>query len=103
MFAGIDLSNGDPYGPKKPFYLQDVREIRSTYPERHDAGAQADSANKAIFSAAKEVNNLTAHIGTEIVGLQLKHLTDQQKDEFALLIAERSVVFLRDQEISPQQ
>lgn len=88
---------------KKPFYLEDVREIRSTYCEHPDASAQADPAKKAVFSAAKEVNNLTPHIGTEIVELQLKHLTDQQKEEFALLIAERSVVFLRDQEISPQQ
>ncbi|QDS68310.1 hypothetical protein FKW77_010676, partial [Venturia effusa] len=49
------------------------------------------------------VIHLTSHIGTEIVGLQLKDLTDQQKDELGLLIAERSVVFFRDQDISPQQ
>ena len=36
-------------------------------------------------------------------GLQLKDLTNQQKDELALLIAERSVVFFRDQDITPQQ
>jgi alpha-ketoglutarate-dependent taurine dioxygenase len=42
-------------------------------------------------------------LGTEIVGLQLKDLTDQQKDELGLLIAERSVVFFRDQDISPQE
>jgi alpha-ketoglutarate-dependent taurine dioxygenase len=33
----------------------------------------------------------------------LKDLTDQQKDELGLLIAERSVVFFRDQDISPQE
>ena len=32
-----------------------------------------------------------------IVGLQLSQLTNQQKDELALLIAERVVVFFRDQ------
>ena len=47
--------------------------------------------------------HLTKHIGTELHGLQLSQLTDQQKDELALLIAERSVVFLRDQSITPQQ
>lgn len=52
---------------------------------------------------AKEILHLTNHIGTEIVGLQLKDLTDRQKDELALLIAERSVVFFRDQDLSPQQ
>ena len=56
-----------------------------------------------MFSAAKDVIHLTTHIGTEIVGLQLKDLTDQQRDELALLIAERSVVFFRDQDLSPQQ
>jgi alpha-ketoglutarate-dependent taurine dioxygenase len=49
------------------------------------------------------VEDLTAHIGTEIHGLQLKDLTNQQRDELALLIAERSIVFFRDQDISPQQ
>jgi alpha-ketoglutarate-dependent taurine dioxygenase len=52
---------------------------------------------------AKEVIHLTKNIGTEIVGLQLKDLTGQQRDELALLIAERSVVFFRDQDITPQQ
>lgn len=35
--------------------------------------------------------------------MQLKDLTDQQKDELALLVAERSVVFFRDQDLSPQE
>lgn len=47
--------------------------------------------------------HLTRHIGTELHGLQLTQLTDPQKDELGLLIAERSVVFFRDQDISPQQ
>ncbi|KAI9741679.1 MAG: hypothetical protein M1834_000064 [Cirrosporium novae-zelandiae] len=101
--AGIDLSNGYPYRPAVPLYLQDVYNIRNYEREYHDAGKRADPAKKALFSAAKEVKNLTAHIGTEIVGLQLKDLTPQQKDELGLLIAERSVVFFRDQDISPQQ
>lgn len=46
---------------------------------------------------------MTKHIGTEIVGLQLKNLTDQQKDELGLLIAERSVVFFRDQDLDPRE
>ena len=47
--------------------------------------------------------HLTRHIGTELHGVQLSQLTDQQKDELGLLIAERSVVFFRDQDITPQQ
>jgi hypothetical protein len=87
----------------KPLYLDDVLKIRDYDREHVDAGSRADPEKKALLSAAKEVIHLTAHIGTEIVGLQLKDLTDQQKDELSLLIAERSVVFFRDQDISPQE
>lgn len=101
--AGIDLSNGYPYRPAKPLYLQDIQKLRDYHREHVDPGARADPAKRALFSAAEKVIDLTAHIGTEIVGLQLKDLTNQQKDELGLLIAERSVVFFRDQDISPQQ
>lgn len=101
--AGIDLSNGYPYRPAQPLYLDDVYKIRDYDREHVDPGSRADPEKKALFGAAKEVIHLTAHIGTEIVGLQLKDLTDQQKDELGLLIAERSVVFFRDQDLSPQQ
>ena len=101
--AGIDLSDGYPYRPNRPLYLQDVYNIRNVDRQHDDAGARADKSKSALLSAATKVTDLTAHIGTEIAGLQLKDLTDQQKDELALLIAERSVVFFRDQDISPQQ
>ncbi|RDW64815.1 hypothetical protein BP6252_10466 [Coleophoma cylindrospora] len=101
--AGIDLSKGYPERPAAPLYLDDATAIRNTPRDHIDAGARADKSKSSLLSAAKEVINLTNHIGTEIVGLQLKDLTDQQKDELALLIAERSVVFFRDQDLSPQQ
>jgi alpha-ketoglutarate-dependent taurine dioxygenase len=101
--AGIDLSNGYPYRPAKPLYLDDVYKIRDYDREFTDPGSRADPEKKALFGAAKEIIHLTAHIGTEIVGLQLKDLTAQQKDELGLLIAERSVVFFRDQNISPEE
>ncbi|OQN97579.1 hypothetical protein B0A48_16443 [Cryoendolithus antarcticus] len=101
--AGVDLSEGYPYRPDRPLYLQDVYALRDYDREYTDAGTRADPKKQELLSAAKEVKHLTAHIGTEIVGLQLKDLTDQQKDELALLIAERSVVFFRDQDLSPQR
>lgn len=101
--AGIDLSNGYPERPAAPLYLDDATSIRNVEREHVDAGARADKSKSALFSAAKEVIHLTNHIGTEIVGLQLKDLTDQQRDELALLIAERSVVFFRDQDLTPQE
>ncbi|ETI19966.1 hypothetical protein G647_08981 [Cladophialophora carrionii CBS 160.54] len=101
--AGIDLSEGYPYRPNRPLYLQDVYNIRNQDRPHNDAGARADKSKSALLSAATKVTDLTAYIGTEIEGLQLKDLTDQQKDELALLIAERSVVFFRGQDLSPQQ
>ncbi|PMD13793.1 putative alpha-ketoglutarate-dependent sulfonate dioxygenase [Hyaloscypha hepaticicola] len=101
--AGIDLSNGYPERPAKPLFLDDATEIRNVDRPHIDAGFRADKSKSALLGAAKEVIHLTKHIGTEIVELQLKDLTDQQRDELALLIAERSVVFFRDQDITPQQ
>jgi hypothetical protein len=101
--ASIDLSQGYPYRPLRPLFLDDVYKIRSTPREHIDAGTRADPAKESLFAAAEKIVDLTSHIGTEIIGLQLKDLTDQQKDELALLIAERSVVFFRDQKITPQE
>ena len=101
--AGINLSEGYPYRPSRPLYLDDVYNVRDYDRPHIDPGSRADPEKKALLSAATGVIPLTRHIGTEIVGLQLKDLTDQQKDELGLLIAERSVVFFRDQDITPQQ
>lgn len=104
--AGVDLSNGYPYRPARPLYLQDAFAVRNEPWIHNDAGARAaktDKSKSSLLSAATNVRHLTGHIGTEIEGLQLKDLTNQQRDELALLIAERSVVFFRDQDITPQQ
>lgn len=103
---GIDLSNGYPIAPKFediPKFVDEAFEIRNKEFPYIERAKNADPEKKALFGAAKEVINLTKHIGTEIVGLQLSDLNDQQKDELALLIAERVVVFFRDQDLSPQK
>ncbi|KAI0311331.1 hypothetical protein OF83DRAFT_1069006 [Amylostereum chailletii] len=64
-----------------------------------DRGLHADPEKKSLLAAAGKVTDLTPAIGTEIRGLDLRQLTDAQKDELALLIAERGAVFFRDQEI----
>ncbi|KAI4215644.1 MAG: hypothetical protein LQ351_002113 [Letrouitia transgressa] len=118
--AGID-PRSYPTRPQKPDYLDEVYAIRNDYrckkPTRHaghgdlahllnreyvDPGSRADPEKKALFKDVK-VTHLTRHIGTELSGIQLAQLTPQQRDELGLLIAERSVVFLRDQDLSPQQ
>ncbi|KAG6865785.1 hypothetical protein C0991_011777 [Blastosporella zonata] len=68
-----------------------------------ERGLLADPSKQSLFSAAKKIRHLTPAIGTEILGIDLRQLSDSQKDELALLIAERGVVFFRDQEIDIHQ
>jgi alpha-ketoglutarate-dependent taurine dioxygenase len=103
--AGLDLSSGYPEVPERdqiPIFVDQAYAIRDYDFPYIERGANADPEKRALLSAATEVINLTKHVGTEIVGLQLEDLTDQQKDELALLIAERVVVFFRDQKLSPK-
>ncbi|GAA6008711.1 hypothetical protein JCM10207_001694 [Rhodosporidiobolus poonsookiae] len=65
-----------------------------------DRASFADPKKKALFARATKVDDLTDSIGTELHGIQLKDLTPQEKDELALLVAERGVVFFRDQSLS---
>ncbi|KAI6025683.1 alpha-ketoglutarate-dependent sulfonate dioxygenase [Pisolithus orientalis] len=71
-----------------------------TEQEVTDRALFADSEKKALFSAAQKVKHLTPVIGTEVTGIDLRQLTPAQKDELALLVAERGVVFFRDQELN---
>ncbi|KLO16107.1 alpha-ketoglutarate-dependent sulfonate dioxygenase [Schizopora paradoxa] len=71
--------------------------------EHVDRGLSADPTKKSLFGAAKKVVDLTPVIGTEIEGLDLSQLTNSQKDELALLVAERGVVFFRDQRLDAHQ
>ncbi|ODV85805.1 hypothetical protein CANARDRAFT_197464 [[Candida] arabinofermentans NRRL YB-2248] len=103
--SGIDISKGYPERPDQsqiPIFKDEVFQIRDDVYPYVERGKNADPEKKALFGAATEVINLTERVGTEIVGLQLEDLTDQQKDELALLIAERVVVFFRDQKLSHQ-
>ncbi|KAF8658233.1 hypothetical protein AX14_007736 [Amanita brunnescens Koide BX004] len=96
-----DSAADDTYEYKtyKPYFpvvsWEPLKEVDVT-----DRGHFADPEKKALFSAAKQVQHLTPAIGTEMAGLDLRQLTPAQKDELALLVAERGVVFFRDQELS---
>ncbi|KAI9362009.1 alpha-ketoglutarate-dependent taurine dioxygenase [Zopfochytrium polystomum] len=60
-------------------------------------GLDSDPEKKALLSAATKVIQSTPTIGTELHGIHLEKLSNQQLDELARLVAERGVVFLRDQ------
>ncbi|ODV94166.1 hypothetical protein PACTADRAFT_86385 [Pachysolen tannophilus NRRL Y-2460] len=104
--SGVDVSKGYPERPDKskvPVYVDEAFAVRNEDFPYIERGKYADPEKKALFAAAKEVKDLTKHIGTEIVGLQLAELNEKQKDELALLVAQRVVVFFRDQKLSPQK
>lgn len=48
----------------------------------------ADPAKASLLGLATAAEEVTPYIGTELKGVQLSKLTDQQKDELALLVAE---------------
>ena len=66
--------------------------------EFKDRGLEAEKAKPNLLSTSisnLRVTRLTPRIGTELRGLQLSELNDAQKNELALLIAERGVVVVR--------
>ncbi|KAI0300798.1 alpha-ketoglutarate-dependent sulfonate dioxygenase [Russula brevipes] len=65
-----------------------------------DRGLEADPEKKNLLSVASKVVTLTPAIGTELHGIDLRQLSDAQKDELSLLVAERGVVFFRNQGIN---
>ncbi|KAI9439838.1 alpha-ketoglutarate-dependent sulfonate dioxygenase [Lactarius indigo] len=65
-----------------------------------DRGLGADPEKKSLLSAASKVITLTPTIGTELHGIDLRQLSDVQKDELSLLVAERGVVFFRNQDLN---
>ncbi|KAK6612466.1 TfdA family Taurine catabolism dioxygenase TauD [Botrytis cinerea] len=85
---------GLQYPNYTPFKLPDLVEHPFV-----DRGIDSDPKKSKLLGAASEVKHLTPSIGTELVGIQLTSLDDTQKNELARLVAERGVVFLRDQEM----
>lgn len=67
-----------------------------------DRASFADPEKKALFAVASR-RDITESIGTLLEGVQLSQLDGKQLDELALLVNERGVVFLRDQDLTTEQ
>ncbi|RDB19246.1 putative alpha-ketoglutarate-dependent sulfonate dioxygenase [Hypsizygus marmoreus] len=63
-------------------------------------GQSADIRKNALLSAADKVSHLSSALGTEISGIDLRKLSNEQKDELALLVAQRGVVYFRNQDLN---
>ena len=70
--------------------------------EHVDVATRADPEKKAFFAAFPNRKDTTPNIGTEVRGVQLSQLTDKQKDELSLYVAERGIVVFRDQDFVDQ-
>ncbi|KAL4815259.1 hypothetical protein BDW67DRAFT_176538 [Aspergillus spinulosporus] len=83
-----------------------VYDTTTTFPptepfDHQDRGLNAEKSKPHLFQTGDpsvSITKLTPRVGSEVRGLQLSQLSDVQKDELALLIAERSVVVFRDQD-----
>ncbi|KZT53673.1 alpha-ketoglutarate-dependent sulfonate dioxygenase [Calocera cornea HHB12733] len=104
-FAPIDDAEDDqtyPYANYKPFFPEvDWQPLGPM--DVKDRGHFADPEKRSLLSAATKVKHLTPAIGVELEGIDLRNLTDAQKDELALLAAERTVVVLRNQPITIEE
>ncbi|KAF9160446.1 hypothetical protein DFQ26_005504 [Actinomortierella ambigua] len=62
------------------------------------AGKGADPEKKALFASVTKRIDYSPKFGTELHGVKLAELSEQQSEELAAFIAERGVVFFRNQE-----
>jgi len=102
----VKMTNGPTFDEDEYEY----KDMLPTYPVRDlephtelkvvDRGHFADPEMKALLGAATKVENLTRCIGTELHGIDLRQLSDKQKDEMAFLAAKRGVLVFKDQEAS---
>ncbi|KAL1674026.1 hypothetical protein EV122DRAFT_269892 [Schizophyllum commune] len=93
-----DKDDDYPYAEFKPYFPKIHWDPLEDFAVT-DRALRADPSKKNLLSAASKVKHLTPAIGTVLKGIDLRQLSDTQKDELALLVAERGVVFFRDQEI----
>jgi alpha-ketoglutarate-dependent taurine dioxygenase len=102
--SAIDLESLSLYEREEYYEFED---FTPHYPGVHwdplveyhytDRALNADNSYRNLFKAATKVRHITPKIGTELEGVNLAVLTDVQKNELALLAANRGVVFFRDQ------
>ena len=73
-------------------WIEDVPEF-----EYRDPAMRADKTKSHLLTNIVKVRDITPKMGTILTGVNLEALSDEAKDELALLIVERKVVVLRDQ------
>ncbi len=93
-----DYTNDDYKYKDFLLYVTLTSEPALTPYEHIDVATRADPEKKALFASIPNRKDMTPNIGIEVRGIQLSQLTDKQKDEMALYVAERGVVVFREQD-----
>jgi sulfonate dioxygenase len=85
----------------------DYDDLKPSFPDKHwpplekvpyhDKGLLGEPSFKNLLANATDVFDYNPKIGTEINGIDLANLSDAAKNDLALLIATRGVVFFRNQ------
>ncbi|KAH7025654.1 uncharacterized protein B0I36DRAFT_375758 [Microdochium trichocladiopsis] len=106
--AGLKQVPINPQGPTEvpvqtalDYSKDDIPEPLGPY-EHVDCASRADPEKRALLSAIPKHKDMTPNIGTEVWGLQLSQLTNQQKNELAPWAAERGVLVFRGQDFVDQ-
>jgi sulfonate dioxygenase len=68
--------------------------------EFSDPALRADPLKRSLLTPDVTAMPISPKMGTELTGVQLSSLNAQQRDELALLVSERKVVVLRDQDFA---
>ncbi|KAI9705432.1 MAG: hypothetical protein M1836_006187 [Candelina mexicana] len=92
----------------EPHEAYEHDDLRPTFPDFHwgpltevpyfDKGLLGHPQFKNLLDGVTDIFDYNPKIGTEIHGIHLARLTDDQKNDLARLIATRGVVFFRDQD-----
>ena len=79
-----------------------LRTLKRPALEPHDHkehAKDADPSFKYLLQDGGQISHLTPRAGSELSNIQLSDLSRKGKDDLALLVAERKVVLLRDQDM----
>lgn len=99
--SGFPITLHPVYNPKINSHVAPDAPREEVQPPK-DRASFADPDKKALLSVAKRAD-LTESIGTVLEDVQLSGLNKKQLDELALLVAERGVVFFRNQDLTTEQ
>ncbi|KAJ7200356.1 hypothetical protein GGX14DRAFT_325136, partial [Mycena pura] len=86
--------NNPQYAPTwKPVWFDPLPEFDFT-----DPALRADKRKPHLLTPATVMENITPKMGTILRGVNLAYLSDEAKNELALLISERKIVALPKQD-----